>query len=847
MRWNVASRMTVVAALTGLGGCIIFPDPTITSTASADADAATQPDIGTDAVPEAETDGGDVPFSCSTCAFGCYDGACIDVVSVSSGGDSSCVTTSDGGLYCWGQQDKGQVPLGIVVNSKARPTRIVAASAFDGVRVGRHHGCLTTPEGDVRYWGGRRQNRIPLLVDDLPVAQKGVDAGMWDSNCAWDDSSITCWGAHLDGHDSDNYASASPLPLPLPVDGLPPSAGVVDVRVGRLHACALLASGDVYCWGDDHLEQLGTVETQDRLNATPVLAVLDGRVSAIAAGLAHTCALVDDGAEVHCWGDNRSRQAGQLTAEVVNVPTPVAFPDDVAPWIQITAGNTFSCALNQAGDVWCWGDNGRGQLGRSSQGGLLGPAKVPGLAATTMIDAGAEHMCASDRFGGVWCWGDNRRGQLGDGGDVGMSTTAPQQVRFNDAVSGLQPCDDVGSLRPNACQICAPVDDGAVYVPCPFGCNDSRCTRTVDVASGATHTCALQDDGGVWCWGFNRHGEFGDGTSSLASDLPATKAGLQGADAVVATQHGVCASTSGDVWCWGRNEYGQAGVGSEAGEILTPTQLTLPADVKQGELAAGSKSVCAILEDDTVACWGWAMNGQILGGKDKDISPRLIDGVPPGPLTHLTVSATLACVVARRAPEDDLLYCWGTDIRHRFATGLEHATAVPEMVHVAPNISSVANGSGHLCVLSGPDHETVECWGSNKEGQLAAVAEFGGAQTSFAPTLDVSQTMPEGLTTLSASPGGLTTCAEATDGVYCWGASRLSASGWDFFAQPSPTPHRVPGVTGTPIGGQCAIDASGFLRCWTQRLYSESGRYAFGLHAGYPIPETPTLVGRFSD
>ena len=137
----------------------------------------------------------------------------------------------------------------------------------------------------------------------------------------------------------------------------------------------------------------------------------------VSAQLDHACATLVSGG-VECWGRKfGAAVAGWLTtcttaADCVNVPTAVTLP---AAAIRVVVGAEHACALLTTHDVYCWGDNTHGQLGRSG-GASATPVLVSGGYLFTTLSAGADHTCAVEAgTGAIGCWGRNDSGQLGDG------------------------------------------------------------------------------------------------------------------------------------------------------------------------------------------------------------------------------------------------------------------------------------------------------------------------------------------------------------------------------------------------------------------------------------------------
>ena len=151
----------------------------------------------------------------------------------------------------------------------------------------------------------------------------------------------------------------------------------------------------------------------------------------------------------------------------------------------------------------------------------------------------------------------------------------------------------------------------------------------VAITVGAAHTCALLDNAAVKCWGYNFDGELGLGdvmrsaamaSGELGDGLPAVALGTgRTATAVVAGAFHTCAVLDdATVKCWGYNVEGQLGVGDTAnrGDAAGELGDALPA-IALGTgrtatgLAVGGFHSCAVLEDATMKCWGFNGSGQL--------------------------------------------------------------------------------------------------------------------------------------------------------------------------------------------------------------------------------------------
>ncbi|HVU51066.1 MAG TPA: RCC1 repeat-containing protein, partial [Polyangia bacterium] len=199
------------------------------------------------------------------------------------------------------------------------------------------------------------------------------------------------------------------------------------VTAGGGHTCAHLASNDLLCWGRNTNGQLG--DGDETSSAVPVAAPFRGKVvgppmAVVSAGDAHTCAL-DVAGEVWCWGSGADNRLGTGHTDDVTLPsTPTGFTGAV----DVAAGGAHTCIASADHLAFCWGANDDGQLGIDEDTFPNGSTPVPGLTNVTRVAAGAAHTCAIRDDGSVWCWGSNTSGQLGDGDALAHAT--PQLSRL---------------------------------------------------------------------------------------------------------------------------------------------------------------------------------------------------------------------------------------------------------------------------------------------------------------------------------------------------------------------------------------------------------------------------------
>jgi alpha-tubulin suppressor-like RCC1 family protein len=355
-----------------------------------------------------------------------------------------------------------------------------------------------------------------------------ITAG-WTHTCALKgDGSLWCWGNNNAGQLARQDVPSSALPSG--IAGLPPAE---RASAGDSFTCAIVSNGLAYCWGYDDSGQLGDGAVAA---GVPTPAVVDGlgEVPLVATGSSHACAVHGDGT-LSCWGSNDHGQLGDGTTNQQLMPVPVAF---LGGAVEAAAGFYHTCALASDGTVRCWGDNSSGQLGDGSTNNRMTASLPVAIDGVAHIAAGHHHSCAIKRDGTLWCWGANGQGQLGDGSTVDRPTPVQVEGLAGVTAVALNGFDAQGSLG---------------------------------------HTCAIAAGGRLWCWGSNRFGELGDGSTdshATPQEIPT----LVGSIAVAAgAKHSCAVRAEGAVYCWGADDVGQLGDGV-LGQSTSPsgTMLSCP-------------------------------------------------------------------------------------------------------------------------------------------------------------------------------------------------------------------------------------------------------------------------------
>jgi alpha-tubulin suppressor-like RCC1 family protein len=383
------------------------------------------------------------------------------------------------------KEDAGTTVSGGCPNGEpcsASPVAVTGGHQFTKIAAGRYHTCGVKSNGEVWCWGLNS------------VGQLGAASQSFSSN------------------------------VPLKVSG---TQTFVSVSVGDFHTCALASDAGVYCWGNNNTDVLGTTTTEScgtiTCSRSPIRSAGTTTFLGVAAGAAHTCAL-DSNSAALCWGYNVLGEIGSTTY-ATSTSSPVTVPGGKT-YTSIVAGYRFSCGLDTAQALYCWGYGDDGELGTLAVSSCIyGSASylcsaTPIAAGTsekfTQIAAGTAFGCGLASTSNVLCWGYGRDGEIGNGALQNAGT-------------------------PIAIKLAGPWSS---------------------VATGSFHACALRASGAAYCWGLNNYAQLGDGSKVYANPEPQAVTGGKSFTQIVAGANHTCGLLAdGSVWCWGSDGAGQLGRG----------------------------------------------------------------------------------------------------------------------------------------------------------------------------------------------------------------------------------------------------------------------------------------------
>ncbi len=362
-------------------------------------------------------------------------------------------------------------------------------------------GEVTPDAGELPEAGTPDAARAAVTV---PAATTQLAAG-GQSTCAITVArGVVCWGSNASGELGHGAFEPTRSAAPLPVKGL---TNVRAVSGGVRAHCAVLDDGTARCWGASLFGIIAGPNTFEisAMSSPHAHTGLGADVARVAFGLRFACALTTTG-RVKCWGTGGSGQLGNGSTGDEIVARDVA---DTAgePFVDLAVSGSglFACAVAAGGDVYCWGDNGAGQLGVAPSAPGAVPSRVTDLPERAIAAAaGRAHACAILASGGVACWGADAAAQLGSGrASAGFRPRVVPGIESARSIvaGGAHTCviDAAGEV------VCWGANDGGSIAPTPGPKAATRVTESsfgaVAVAAGIAHTCVLGADRSVSCRG----------------------------------------------------------------------------------------------------------------------------------------------------------------------------------------------------------------------------------------------------------------------------------------------------------------------------------------------------------
>jgi alpha-tubulin suppressor-like RCC1 family protein len=659
--------------------------------------------------------------------------------------------TSDGKVYGWGRNDKGQLSTGTIsAATTVTPTAISSGTlAFQAISAGGSHVLAIASGGKAYAWGNNGaygalgNNSTAVSASPVLVSSSGalagktvtsVAAGWQHSLAATSDGGVYAWGYNASGQLGNGTLTASLVPVAVSSGSLAGKkisavAATNDGSAGTSYA--LSADGLVYAWGKGASGQLGNQATADSsvpvaVDTGTISALAGKKVVALAAGATHVLALTSDN-QVCAWGGGAQGQIGDGSTANRTRPFLVSIPSGV-PIVAIAAQENTSYALASDGRVYAWGYGGIGAIGDNYTTTRSTPVLL-----SFPSDATVGTLCNIAAFGSsAFAWDTGGISFISE--PQGLTTTQGGSFDLSCAVStnGVQVNYQwwIEATMPDGTLRWLPVNGGSnpilsvsyadasnvgrYYVqvsshlgsltsqivtvsttPSAPAFNPSLVLPPIVLAPGGSATLSIPQTGfGTYQWKKNGVAIPGaNGPTFVITGADASTAGEY--TLTVTNEFGsstsvvqrVEVSSGGSVVSWGANLFGQLGDGSSMGFTKANTTGVL-AGKKILSTAGGYAHVVALADDGKLYAWGYNTYGQLGNNTTTSVeTPVAVDMT--GALSGKTITAVAASYFASYALDSDgKVYSWGYNANGSLGNGNFNSSYVP----VAVSTSGVLNG-----------------------------------------------------------------------------------------------------------------------------------------------------------
>ncbi|WP_232348695.1 RCC1 domain-containing protein [Bifidobacterium sp. M0404] len=876
---------------------------------------------------------------------------------VSAGHDHTLAVGSDGHVYAWGDNSKGELGDGTTIN-KNTPVRITENEAIKGktfisVSAGTTFSMALASDGTVYTWGDNSRGElgngsttdpdssVPVKAN-LNVTITAISAGYWHAMALSSDGTIYTWGDNEYGQLGNGHTGVKVNASPAAVS----SSGVTftTISAGYDFQTALDSQGHAYAWGRNQGGQLsiGTMDgTSSGSNVyTPSRIYGDSTgnpdstvYTDIDAGYLHVLALSNSG-KVYYWGyplikgnDPNADSVHSFYPSLVSLDTGAATP------VSVSAGDSSSAMVDSAGSLYMFGSNSSGQLG---DGTTTANSKMTEVSLTGVTVAAFDvcrHSLAIGSDGLPYSWGEAKSGKLGQGSsgpqsgsqtkpaavsppqiDLAKVTFGKTDVAKTDSGSPINRTsagDDTWStntpwtvttphhtygttkIKINEWTIGGAAQQGQAIADYTFTPTAQKVTFDSDGGSSVSDQSVTSgkqaSPPSVTKAGFLFDGWFvkaADGSSNVAYDFSSPVTGplnlkahwsspdtkwktsnaLHGDDtggstitltppkpravrfaqASAGRYHTLAVGSDGHVYAWGNQASGSLGNDKTSGTATTPVRIT-ENDAIKGKIfiavSAGDAYSMALASDGTVYTWGSNGKGQLGNGTTTDSAVPVKANLDAN-ITAISAGRSYAMALA----SDGTVYTWGNNQYGQLGNGSsdnsDHSS--PTKVSTLSGITAISAGFTTGTALDSQGHAWA--WGRNEKGQL------GNGTLNDNPTparvQDLGTGQPDTRSYIAISAGYQHVLAIDTDhDVYGWGSGTAIGSSTDSNVSTKGSTKisfgdDVVNITAISAGddGSEAIDDSGRIYTWGKEGYGQLGNNINNNDAWQTNPKAITLA-----
>jgi alpha-tubulin suppressor-like RCC1 family protein len=729
---------------------------------------------------------------------------------VSTGGLHTVAIKTDGTLWVWGYNIRGQLGNASTSDRNTPVTTFAGGNDWKLAEGGTSHTIAIKTDGTLWTWGVNDNGQLGVNARDnsspfgrsTPVTTfvggtnwKQVSAGYDYSAAIKTDGTLWTWGYAYFGQLGTGgfYTLVRSTPQTTFAGGtnwadVDNSENLYTISFGFEYAAAIKTDGTLWTWGRGVFGQLGNASIINII--TPITTFAGGtnwkQISA--GGSFHTAAIKTDGT-LWTWGSQTSGVLGNR-ATATNISTPITTFAGGTDWKQVSTGSSHTAAIKTDGTLWAWGNGNSGRLGNGVTTGIISTPVTTFAGGTDwrQISCGNALTSAIKTDGTLWTWGYAAGGRLGNA-VISANISTPvttfaggtdwKQVSSNLNHTAAVKTDGTlwtwGAAYPG--RLGNGVTTGNISTPITTfaGGNNWR-----QVSTGNVNTSAMKNDGTIWVWGDNVYGRLGNANVAFGNRSTPITTFSGGADWRQVNSGGyntAALKNNGQLYVWGNNAFsGQLGI-NNTDQTSTPVTTfaggTNWADVDNSEklytLSGGGSSFSAIKTDGTLWVWG--------NGNSGALGNAVTTGNISTPVTTFAGGTTWKQVSSggqhtAAIKTDGTLWTWGNGNSGRLGnatTTINNSTPVTTFTG-GTNWKQVSVGFfAHMAAIK--TDGTLWTWGNGNSGRL------GNATTTINNSTPVT-TFTGGTNWKQVSCGGFHTAAIKTDGtLWTWGYGRFGRLG----------------------------------------------------------------------
>jgi alpha-tubulin suppressor-like RCC1 family protein len=538
----------------------------------------------------------------------------------SSGCNYTAATKTDGTLWLWGRNQKGQLGNETTSQTPSPVQTVSTGTNWKQVSSFGETTAATKTDGTLWLWGDNVNGQLgsnstlnvssPVQTVSTGTNWKQVSVNINNSAAIKNDGTLWLWGLGSAGVLGNNSTISHSSPVQTTSTG----TNWKQVSAGATHVASVKTDGTLWLWGCDICNQLG--DTLKLNQSSPVQTVTSGTEwYQAAAGGNHTLALKNS-EELFVFGDNKQGQLAcdryiytstidDLGVQLVEKDYLIDVYSNLVPWMKSPA-------------LWGWGCGALGRLGNNLTTNQSSPVQTISFGTNwNQVSAGNPHTAAIKTDGTLWLWGLSSNGRLGNNDQVTDHSSPVQTVSTGNNWKQVEICASSASVK----------TDGTLWL---WGDNEmgqlgnsstinrsspvqtvSTGTNWKQVSLGFQHSASIKTDGTLWLWGCSSFGELGNNLrTNRSSPVQTTTTGTNWKQVSLGTNHSAATKTDGTLWLWGAGDSGRLGTDSTTNRS-TPVQ-TVSSGTNWKQVSLGCLMSTAIKTDGTLWLWGVATNG-VLG------------------------------------------------------------------------------------------------------------------------------------------------------------------------------------------------------------------------------------------